>query len=516
MDEVGTVVLVSDLLRERALRHPETVALNIDGVDGLSYGHWQRRTDRTAHGLLAAGVTRGQRIGLLFDGMDWNDYAVAYLAVLSSGATAVHLSERLGRQEILRRLTECEVRGIIHGEALRPPEGLADWTVTVADLDSGDESPVHVPVGAQDNADILYTSGTTGTAKAFTNPHGNLTFGRGPAGLQQFENPTPLLAPMPLGTTSSATTVAIIAVTSPSALVLAPVDDVERMAELIVGHRTGSVMITPWIATRMLAARLGERHDLRCVERVAIASAPLAPALSRALLELFPAAELNTAYSQSEAVPAVVVNTFDPARPATLGRPAPGSRVRVADESGTELPAGEVGEIQLRSAAPRRRYLDPERDAGALVDGWTRTGDLGSIDQDGYLHLFDRGADVLRVNGELLSSVAVESALYEHPAVSEAALVGVARPDGDDMATAVVVMTDPAALKELPGFLAERLPPSQVPAEILVRDRMPRGITGKPLKRVLREELAELAEKRRDQGPSPRITPTAAQGTSPA
>lgn len=495
MDELSTAVLVSDLLRQRAERYPERVALNIDGTAALTYGQWQRRTDRTVHGLLAAGVARGDRIGLLFDGMDWADYAVAYLAVLSSGATAVHLSDRLGAEEVRRRLAECEVRGIIHGTALRPPEGLADWTAVVADLDSGDETPVQVPIGPEDIADVLYTSGTTGPAKAFTNPHGNLTFGRGPEGLLQFENTTPLLAPMPLGSTSSATTVAIIAVTSPSALVLAPVDDVERMAELITSHRIGSIMITPWIAMRMLAARLGERHDLRCVERVAIASAPLAPALSRALLELFPAAELNTAYSQSEAVPAVVVNVFDPARPTTLGRPAPGTRARVTDESGAELPVGEVGEIQLRSAAPPRRYLDPEREARVRVDGWTRTGDLGSIDQDGYLYLFDRGGDVLRVNGERLSSVAVETVLYEHPAVSEAALVAVAQPSGGEAATAVVVLTDPAALKELPAFLAQRLRPSQVPAEILVRDRMPRGITGKVLKRVLREELAELARK---------------------
>ncbi|MFD0395939.1 AMP-binding protein [Streptomyces nogalater] len=302
---------------------------------------------------------------------------------------------------------------------------------------------------------MLYTSGTTGPAKAFTNPHGNLTYGRGPEGLLQFENPTPLLAPMPLGTTSSATTVAIIAVTSPSALVLAAVDDVERMAQLVSRHRIGSVMITPWIAMRMLAARLGERHDLGCVERVAIASAPLAPALSRALLKLFPAAELNTAYSQSEAVPAVVVNTFDPARPGTLGRAAPGTGLRIADALGTELPPGEVGEIQLRSAAPGRRYLDARRDAEVRIDGWIRTGDLGHLDEDGWLHLFDRGSDVLDSAGVPVSSVAVEAALYEHPAVREAAVVAA----GSGPA-AVVVLEDPAAARpaRLPRRTARTAP----------------------------------------------------------
>ena len=322
MEQASTVVRVTDLLRRRAEAFPDRTALNIDGTDALDYGDWQRRVDRTAHGLLGIGVTKGSRIGLLYGGMDWTDYAVAYLAVLSAGATALHLSDRLGEPEIERRLSECQATGVIHSSTLRPPASFTGWTAEVAGLDSGDETPVDVPLAPEDIADVLYTSGTTGPAKAFTNPHGNLTFGRGPEGLLQFENPTPLLAPMPLGTTSSATTIAIIAVTSPSALVLAAVDDVERMAELISRHRIGFVMITPWIAMRMLATRIGERYDLSCVERVAIASAPLAPALSRGLLKTFPAAELNTAYSQSEAVPAVVTNTFDPARPAPLaGRP---------------------------------------------------------------------------------------------------------------------------------------------------------------------------------------------------
>ncbi|MFJ9720040.1 class I adenylate-forming enzyme family protein [Streptomyces sp. NPDC101213] len=487
MERASTVVRVTDLLRRRAERYPDRIALNIDGADALNYGDWQRRVDRTAHGLLAAGVTKGRRIGLLYGGMDWTDYAVAYLAVLGVGATAVHLGDRLGEPEIERRLAECRVAGVIHGSTLRPPASFTGWSAEVARLDSGDETPVDVPLAPEDIADVLYTSGTTGPAKAFTNPHGNLTFGRGPEGLLQFENPTPLLAPMPLGTTSSATTVAIIAVTSPSALVLAAVDDVERMAELISRHRIGSVMITPWIAMRMLAARLGERHDLSCVERVAIASAPLAPALSRRLLKLFPAAELNTAYSQSEAVPAVVVNTFDPARPHTLGRAARGSEVRIADALGAELPPGEVGEIQLRSAAPGRHYLDARRDAEVRIDGWIRTGDLGHLDEEGRLHLFDRGSDVLDNGaGARVSSVAVEAALYEHPAVREAAVVAA----GSGPA-AVVVLEDPAAAGELPAFLAGLLEPHQLPVLVEVRESLPRGITGKVLKRILRQELAD-------------------------
>jgi acyl-CoA synthetase (AMP-forming)/AMP-acid ligase II len=380
---------------------------------------------------------------------------------------------------------------------MQPPQHVDAWARTVADLDSGDETPVAVDLDPGDIADILYTSGTTGPAKGFTNPHGNLTFGRGPEGLRQFEKPTPMLAPMPLGTTSSATTVAIIALTSPAELILSPVDDVERMGGLIAGFGIGSIMITPRIAMRMIASGLGERHDLSTVERIAIASAPLPPVTSRALLALYPNAQLSTAYSQSEAVPAVIVATFDDARPTTLGRPAPGTGLRLCDEQGEPVPAGKLGEIWLRSRAPRRRYLDPERDARVHVNGWNRTGDIGHLDEDGYLYLFDRGEDVLAGDAGPVSSVAVENALYEHPAVLEAAVVAVA-PNRENGATdsrtgsdAVVVLRDRGALDELPGFLAGRLKPHEQPERFHAWPDLPRGVTGKVLKAVIRQRLGQ-------------------------
>jgi acyl-CoA synthetase (AMP-forming)/AMP-acid ligase II len=496
-------VAVTNLLAARATRFPDRLAMNVNGAAGITYRDWQRRVSRTANGLLRAGVGRGDRIALLFAGMDWIDYAVAYLAVLSAGGCGIHLHESYPQAELERRLAEGAVQGIIHGAGLPLPRGQVAWTHTVADLDSGDETPVAVDLGPDDIADILYTSGTTGPAKGFTNPHGNLTFGRGPEGLRQFDNPTPMLAPMPLGTTSSATTVAIIALTAPAELILAPVDDIERMGELIERFRIGSIMITPRTAMGMIEARLGERHHLSTVDRIAIASAPLPPAVSRELLALYPGAQLTAAYSQSEAVPAVIVATFDPARPATLGRPAPGTELRLCDDDGEPVPTGNTGEIWLRSQAPRRRYLDRERDARVHVDGWTRTGDLGHLDEDGFLYLFDRRVDALPGEVGLVSSVAVENALYEHPAVLAAAVVAVPAADHAGAsavegatarrvtgAEAVVVLRDPRALAELPGFLAGRLKPHERPERFHAWESLPRGVTGKVLKTQVRQRLS--------------------------
>ncbi|WP_433501652.1 class I adenylate-forming enzyme family protein [Sphaerimonospora sp. CA-214678] len=478
--------MAPDLLRLRSVHHPAQVPMLVDGVGSITYAEWADRSDSVAHGLVRLGVRRGDRVGLLFGGMDWLDYAVAYFAVLKAGGTAVHLAASLPAPELDRRLAQCGPVGVVCGAGADAPSGFAGWTTSVDALDRGDRTPVQVEIGPDDIADIIFTSGTTGPAKAFSNPHGNLSFGRGPANVASFDGASPLLAPMPLGTPSSAGTVGMFALTTSSTVVLCRVDDPERMAELIAGHRIGSVMLTPWIAMRMAAARVHERHDLSTVTTIGIASAPLPARIATELLTMMPNAVISTAYAQGEAVPAVVLNTYDPARPRSVGRPGPGTELRVVDEQGRQVEQGRIGEIWLRAAAPKRLYLDPELNRQVHADGWTRTRDLGYLGPDGDLYLFDRGTDVIRRHGELVSSIEVEEVLYRHPAVAQAAVIGVPDPEAGQAVVAVVVLTDPEAESALPDFLAERLAPHQRPSAVHVVADLPRGITGKVLKHRLR------------------------------
>ncbi|BBY22225.1 hypothetical protein MSTO_24300 [Mycobacterium stomatepiae] len=292
---------------------------------------------------------------------------------------------------------------------------------------------------------------------------------------------------MPLGTTSSATIAGIMAVTSQTQLVICSVSDIERMGELIYAEAVGFVMLTPWIGQQMVTARLHERHDLSTVTRLATASAPLAPATSRRLLEMFPNAVLNSAYAQSEAVPAVITNTFDPERPTTLGLPAPGTEVQIVDQDGNALPAGQLGEIWMRSAAPKRRYLDDSRaEVVHDADDWIRTRDLGHRDTEGFLYLFDRPEDVIELNGHLLSSIQIEAQLYEHPAVREAAAVVLPSADLAPALAAFVVLSDAGQLDDVCRFAENRLQPPALPTQWHAVESLPRGVTGKVLKRLLR------------------------------
>ena len=489
LPEITTEFTAHDLLRRRAELQPDRVALNVNDAAAMTYGEWDRRSNALARGLLEVGVGRGEVVGLVFDGLDWLDYAVAYLGVLKAGATATHLNSNVGADEIVARMTRVRAVAIVHGATVTPPAGFDGWTATVAALSTSDTSDPGVPVAVTDIADVLFTSGTTGPAKASTSPHGNLTHGRGPEGFYLFGDPEPLLTPMPLGTTASATTLNF-SIHTPSTLVICPIDDPERMGQLIEKFRIGSIMITPWLALQLLRARVWERYDLGCVETIANASTALPPAVARRLLEVMPNAVLNMSYAASEAVPASIGHRFDPATPLATGRPVRKTELRIAGPDGNEVPAGELGEIWLRSPAPKRYYLDdPELNERVHADRWTRTGDLGRVTADGLLYFFDRRNTAVEVDGELVSTVEVEAALYEHPAVEEAAVFGAEEADGSRSIAAAVVLADPAAVDELPDLLAGTLTPRQRPTRLYVVDSMPRSANGKVLKHVLRDHL---------------------------
>jgi fatty-acyl-CoA synthase len=494
-----TPMLVADLLRIRAELRPDQPALNVDGRQTISYLALDRLSNAVARSLRALGACRDRRIALLYGGLDWIDYAVAYLGVLKSGATAVHLSDWLGPAEQERRLAECGVSGMVHGTHLAPPRGFCGWSSTTPALQQSDPAPLDVQVRPDDLADILYTSGTTGPAKAFTSSHVSLSHGRVPDRLDDLDFAGQLVAPMPLASTSSQSTVALFGIISGGEPIVCRLDDVERVAELTASYRVSRIVLTPWVGAQLVAARAHERHDLSCVRQIGFASSPLPPAIAKALLEMMPDAMLHTIYSQSEAVPAAIANTFDPEQPLAVGKPANGTDLRVLTEEGKPAAAGEIGEIWLRSDGPRRWYLDPERARRQFVDGWINTGDLGWLDEDETLHLFDRRADVIEVGGRRVSSIAVEAALYEHPAVQQAAAVG--RPDADlgEVVVAFVVLDRPSDVDGIRAWLTDHLAAHELPAHIEAVDSLPRGISGKVLKRRLRDRARDLGDRVRDQ-----------------
>ncbi|MFD1503513.1 class I adenylate-forming enzyme family protein [Streptosporangium lutulentum] len=530
---------VPALLRDRALADPDGLALIVHGSASLTYRQWHERSTALANSLVARGVTRGDRVGLVFGGADWVDYAVAFCGVLASGAVAVPLSDRLASADLRFMLENCRATGVIHAGGLTVPE--IGWSATVAGLHAetsyetavfaapGDGDPtvsgaerlagsgsggltaepgrpesfmlgdaaddevrgLSGPVPGRlgdpepgDLAQILYTSGTTGRPKGVSATHANLAYGCG-AKRRPFAHSTHLVHAFPIGT-NAGQTMLINALDAHPAVVTLPRFTPARFAALIESYRAGTVFLVPAMAIELMKAGVGERHDLSGVLLLGSAAAPLPSAVAQALTKAFPNATITNYYTSTEAAPAQTIMMFDPERPGSVGRPVAGGRVRIATAEGEPLEQGETGEVWMRSpAAPRAYYGDPE--SGTFRNGWVRMGDLGFIDADGYLYLVDRESDVVKSGAYKVSTLHVEEAVYQHPAVIEAAAFGVPHPVLGTVVSVALVTEGRLAPEELRIFLKDRLAPYELPAHVITVDALPRNAGGKVDKRALRK-----------------------------
>ncbi|NUR59803.1 MAG: AMP-binding protein, partial [Catenulispora sp.] len=249
--------------------------------------------------------------------------------------------------------------------------------------------------------------------------------------------------------------------------------------------------VVPAMAGELVNEKIAEHFDTSGVVLVGSTAAALPPAVAAGLARQFPNADVVNTYTSTEAAPAQTMIVFDPARPGSVGRPAPGE-VRVTDSLGRPSPPGETGDVWLRTGAATRTYFgDPQASAAVFAGGWTRMGDVGRLDEDGYLHLVDRETDLITSGAYKISTLAVEDVLYGYPGVREAAVVGVRHPVMGQMVAAVLVADDGLDLSTLRAYVAERLPRHEVPTRYLFVERIPRNAGGKPVKDELRRMFSD-------------------------
>lgn len=489
--------LVPDLLRQRAAEGPEAVALRVGDADTLAYGQWEARSNAAARGLVERGVRPGQRVGLVFGNDRWADYAVCYLAVMKAGAAAVPLGSRFSGAELEHVLAHAGATGVVSA-ATAPTPATDAWVVEPHELEAGQGSePVHTPAGEEDLAEILYTSGTTGLPKGVACSHLSIMAHDLPpdaATPNPDAGPVSFVHAFPVGTQAGQEALRVPLRIAGRVAIALPSFDPEELCALVARHRVVRLQLVPAMAQVLVASGAYARHDVSSVKRVILSSSPAAPALFERLAEAFPRASLWNAYALTEAGAARTLMEWDAARPTAVGRPVGQTEIRIADEAGNELPAGETGEVWLRrrGTPTRAYYRDPDATAETFADGWVRTGDLGHVDAEAYLHLADRKKDLIISGGSNVSSVEVENALYEHPAVVEAAAFGVPHAVlGEDVA-AVVVVRSPTTERELQDVVRVRLPEHKVPHRVLLVDRLPRNVSGKVVKAELRERFATM------------------------
>jgi len=482
--------VVPDLLRHSARLVPDRIAVACGPVE-LTFAELDARANAFAAGLRARGVRRGDRIALVFSGAHWPDFVVAYFGTLQLGAAALLLGDRFSAGDVRGVAARHRVAGVVAATELIPAEPeLGCWIADAATVVKGhDTHPVPIDAEPSDAADVVFTSGTTAEPRGIVATHANVVRAQpnwptGPRANQ------PGLHALPLGSVAGQIHL-VNSVGGQHTLVLLPAFDVAELGRRVEQYGVLSVFLVPAMAHWLVRTPAGDRPVLPGVRGVHFSGAPLPVGVLPDLPAVFPNAAFYNFYSSTEAFPARVATRFDPDRPDSVGRPAGTHQVRITapDRPDVPLPAGEVGAVWLRSAAaPARRFLQQEDEHGegaGFRDGWTRTGDLGHLDADGYLYLDGRTADIVNVGGFNVSTFRVEEALRAHEAVADAAVCPVDHPVLGEVVAAFVVLRADATVRELRQHAAGRLSRRELPAIVRCVEDLPRNPAGKVVKSQL-------------------------------
>jgi long-chain acyl-CoA synthetase len=474
----------------------ERVAVSFDGAE-LTYADVWDRCRRLAGGLHALGLGRGDRVAVL--AQNSHRYLELYQAVPAAGMVLVPLNHRHSDAELRYALADSGARVLF---AERDVAGLPASVEHVVEADGGHEAllvdaePADFPddVGEDDLAGLFYTGGTTGASKGVMLRHRSLVANA--MHIQAFwpfdpETRFLLVAPM----FHLAGTLAVLAsVWHGGRQVVMRAFDAAGLLDLVERERITATQVVPSMLAAISEEQLARPRDVSSLRFLTFGGAPSATETLRRAHRAFPGAELMTMYGATETAPLVtavrhVEALVDSPRARTCGQPLVGVEVRIVDPGErTPVGVGEVGEVAVRGPNVMLGYWEkPDETAAALAGGWYHTGDLGRLDEAGYLYLVDRAKDMIVTGGENVYSTEVEDVLYRHPAVLEAAVFGIPDARWGEAVHAVVVPRSDVTEHDLLAHCREAIAGYKVPKRIEIRDEpLPKSGAGKVLKRELR------------------------------
>lgn len=472
----------------------DDVAASFADVDGLA--------NAAARHLAALGVQRGDRVAVMLGNRI--EFTVVVHAISKLGAAAVLLSSAWKAAEVGSAVDLTGPRlGIADGAGVAVLAGSLgagavldlDDPVVAAALAAPDRSPLDLDrPDPADESVLVFSSGTTGMPKAVVHTHASITTGTaqwaGGLGLgpdDRFQIATPPAHILGL--------LNLLAAAHAGATVrLHARFDLDEVLRRIETDRVTLEMAVAPIALAMANHPDLERFDLSSLRYIMWCATPVTESVARRVTERT-GVPFITAYGASE-LPVLACNPVgepDRWRIDTAGLPPAGVELRAADlETGAVLPVGETGEIQARSGAAMRGYLPPDADADAFTaDGWYRTGDVGWLEPDGWVHLTDRSKELIKVNGFQVAPAELEAVLHGHPGVLDCAVFGIPDERAGEVPVAAVQLdpAHPATPEELQQAVADTLATYKQLRHVLVVDAIPRLPSGKVLRRTLRESF---------------------------
>jgi long-chain acyl-CoA synthetase len=488
---------LAEILSHSAERDSSAPALKLDDTV-LSYGALERASQHIAGLLAARGVRAGDRVALMLPNVPY--FPVCYYGILRTGAVVVPMNVLGKRREVTFYLKDSGAKLLFVWTdfAQEGEPGAADadseWVTIVPGefekvLAEATPSEEMVDREPDDTAVILYTSGTTGTPKGAELTHENLRRNCQIAvDLFDLGADAVTLGALPLFHSFGQTCGMNATALSGGTLTLIPRFDPDKALEIIERDAVNVFEGVPTMYTGMLHAPGRERFEHSSLRLCVSGGSAMPVELLRDFEEAF-AAKILEGYGLSETSPVASFNHPDKERkPGSIGTPVAGVEMRVVDEDGKELPQGEVGEIVIRGHNVMKGYWQrPEATEEAIRDGWFHTGDMARVDEDGYFFIVDRKKDMIIRGGFNVYPREIEEVLYEHPAVREAAVLGI--PDdryGEEVAAAVALKEGASATpEELREFVKGNVAAYKYPRRIWLVDELPKGPTGKILKREI-------------------------------
>jgi long-chain acyl-CoA synthetase len=497
---------LADNLTASAQAHGDHVALKLDDAE-LTYHQLDCAAARIANLLAERGIEAGDRVGIMLPNVPY--FPACYYGVLRLGAVVVPMNVLLKQREVGFYLSDPGAKLVFawhdFGDAAQTgadEAGAECILVKPGEFEQlvgkySDEAEV-ADRDPDDTAVILYTSGTTGKPKGAELTHTNLIrnvecF----IGFTDVDENSAVLGALPLFHSFGQTCGMNAAVRAGATLTLIPRFDPGKALEIIQRDRVTVFEGVPTMYAAMLNHPECDSFDVSCLRLCASGGASLPVEVLRGFEEAFNAKVLE-GYGLSETSPVASFNHPDRERKAgSIGTPIEGVEMKVVDDDGNEVPQGEPGEILIRGHNVMKGYWNrPEATAEAISDdGWFATGDIATVDEEGYFFIVDRKKDLIIRGGYNVYPREVEEVIYEHPAVREAAVIGVEHPElGEEVGAAVALKEGAECTEdELREHVKEQVAAYKYPRKVWFVDELPKGPTGKILKREIKVP-AEVAE----------------------
>ena len=499
------------ILQESAAAHPDKEAVVL-GPFRLTYGQVEALSNQVADSLRRQGLKRGDRVGVMLPNVP--QFPITYYGVLKAGGVVVPMNVLLKAPEVNFYLADSEARFLVGwedfaGEALKgAPAGVTSFIVNkpgsetvpegarpFTELMAGNAAFDPEPTDADDTAVILYTSGTTGKPKGAELTHFNLYMNCTTAGsLFGFRDDDVGLAVLPLFHSFGQSSVMNVSMRFGGTISLVPRFEVPAVCEAIQRDRVTVFSGVPTMFFALLHDPQVANYDLSSL-RVAVSGGASMPAEVMTAFERKFGITILEGYGLSETSPSASFNqSVEDRRFGSIGKRIWGVEMKIFDESDKPLPRGKdhVGEIVIRGHNVMKGYFKkPEATAEAFKGGWFHSGDMGYQDEEGFFFIVDRKKELIIRGGFNVYPREIEEVLYSHPAVQEAAIIGV--PDermGEEVAAVVALKAGQSVSEEeLIAFTKERVAAYKYPRTIRFLDSLPKGPTGKILKKELKQQI---------------------------